>query len=129
MQNLIDKAQRNRSLRKSLINLKHGMKLWIILNCVKIWSGDVPVCNIVLRVTSSFINCRKILDQLSNYSTNKDDQASCSQLHNDDLRHFLRISILQQPITRPERHLRSANVRQNILNITHDLPRSQFCGM
>ena len=54
MQNLIDKAQRNRSLRKSLINLKHGTKLWIVLNCVKIWSSDVLVRNVVLRVISSF---------------------------------------------------------------------------
>jgi len=89
MQNLIDKAQTNRSLRRSLINLKHGTKLWIVLNCVKIWSSDVLVRNVVLHVISSFINCRKIFDQLSNYSINKDDQASCSRLHNDDLQTFL----------------------------------------
>lgn len=89
MQNSIEKAQRKRSLIISLINLKHGTKLWTLLNCVKIWSSSVLVRNIALRVMSSFINCRKILDQLSNYSINKDDQASCSQLHNDDLHIFL----------------------------------------
>jgi len=66
MQNLIEKAQRNRSLRISLINLKHGTKLWTLLNCVKIWSSGVLVRNIALRVMSSFTKCRKITDQLSN---------------------------------------------------------------
>jgi hypothetical protein len=89
MQNLIDTAQRNRSLRISLINLKHGTKLWIVLNCAYVCPSGVLLRNTVLRVLSSFINCRKFLDQLSNYSINKDHQVSCSQLHNDDLQTFL----------------------------------------
>jgi hypothetical protein len=124
MQNLIDKAQRNRSLRKSLINLKHGTKLWIMLNCVKIWSSDVHVRNMVLRVISSFIFCRKILDQLSNFSTNKDEQVSCSQLHNDDLQTFLTYFY-----STTANNTTGATLRFNKCNITRDLPRSQFCGM